>query len=275
MEEKKSDIYSNDYGLTPTIESDPYDDEIRKALHDNNYKLLLNSAISRNNLRRQSQKYLDTQLQSQGMSSQGYGTSAHVGLNNTYSNLYAQDLSNYYKAESQADVEQIARREEADKTLGNFIGGTNGSIDDIRNYMMNAGFQYDENSGKWLNERGEEPSAYVKNAIEFARRESDAQSIINKDNIAQALLVDGKNNKEVNKATLALGSGGFSVGGKAVTLEDGMVLKLNGTKGEVVRYVKYDARTNSYRISNEKEFNEQKGGKYENYDGNWRKIDVS
>lgn len=108
------DLYKQDL----TGSQDPntvFMDEIHKAISEKNYKSLLQSDIAAYNLKMNAQKYLDNSLAAQGLGTQGYGTTAHVGIENQAQNLYAQNLENYNQAESDALLEAQERKSNEEK----------------------------------------------------------------------------------------------------------------------------------------------------------------
>ena len=173
------------YGGPALPEQDPnsvYLDEIQKAAAEKNYKTLLQSDIAAYNLKLQTKKYLDNELAAQGLGTQGYGTTAHVGVENSAANLYAQNLENYNEANADAlsDAQQRQREEEekaiaeakanateADNQLVTFLQYSDGSETSIASYMEKYG--YELRDGVWVNkETGEPASAYVQAAVQSA-----------------------------------------------------------------------------------------------------------
>lgn len=119
-------------------------DEIHKAVSEKNYKNFLQSNIAAYNLKMNARKYLGNTLASQGLGSQGYGTTAHIGVENQAQNLYAQNLENYHQNELDALTEAKQRQEtnllEKDKELAEYLGKTDGSDDQIAAQMSNYGY---------------------------------------------------------------------------------------------------------------------------------------
>ena len=172
-EESKNNIYDL-YGDTRLPQQDPnavYMDEIQKAMSEKNYKALLQSDIAAYNLKQNSQKYLDQMLAGQGLAGQGYGTSAHIGIENSAQNLYAQNLENYAENERQALVEAQERKDAADlendKQLYYYLTNSDGSDESIAQYMANYGYTLKD--GKWVDANGNEASGYVLSAIQYAK----------------------------------------------------------------------------------------------------------
>ena len=172
-EESKNNIYDL-YGDTRLPQQDPnavYMDEIQKAMSEKNYKALLQSDIAAYNLKQNSQKYLDQMLAGQGLAGQWYGTSAHIGIENSAQNLYAQNLENYAESERQALVEAQERKDAADlendKQLYFYLTNSDGSDDSIAQYMANYGYTLKD--GKWVDANGNEASGYVLSAIQYAK----------------------------------------------------------------------------------------------------------
>ena len=164
-----------------------YLDEIQKAEHDKNYKTLLQSDIAAYNLKLNTQKYLDNYLANQGLSTQGYGTSAHVGAENQLSNLYAQNLENYNTAETQSYENALSRKsandQESDNQLAQFLTYTDGSDEQIASYMNKYGYK-ETTDGKWVKEDGTEASPYILGMIEQAKNNGTNNSNNLTDNIA-------------------------------------------------------------------------------------------
>ena len=169
------------YGGPVLPEQDPtaiYMDEIHKAASEKNYKALLNADIAAYNLKMNTKKYLDNELASRGLNTQGYGTSAHIGVDNAAANLYAQNLENYNQAnedalvaaqerEKEAINEAKANATEADNQLVTFLQYSDGSDESIANYMDKYGYKLKD--GVWVNkETGEPASAYVQSAVQSA-----------------------------------------------------------------------------------------------------------
>lgn len=184
------DLYQQDL----TVEQDPnsvYMDEIQKALHDKNYKALLQSDIAAYNLKMNTQKYLDQNLAAQGLNSQGYGTSAHVGVENQAQNLYAQNLENYnrneadYLAEAQErktnkEAQDELELQENEKQLITYLQGTDGSDEQIAEQMSNYGYVRAED-GRWYRkdangnpDMGSPASDYVNGMITYMKNTGDS-----------------------------------------------------------------------------------------------------
>ncbi len=184
------DLYQQDL----TVEQDPnsvYMDEIQKALHDKNYKALLQSDIAAYNLKMNTQKYLDQNLAAQGLNSQGYGTSAHVGVENQAQNLYAQNLENYnqneadYLAEAQErkankEAQDELELQENEKQLITYLQGTDGSDEQIAEQMSNYGYVQAED-GRWYRkdangnpDMGSPASDYVNGMITYMKNTGDS-----------------------------------------------------------------------------------------------------
>ncbi len=167
----------NTGGGDPT--SNIYLDEIQKAASEKNYKTLLQSDIAAYNLKMNTQKYLNNSLASSGLNTQGYGTSAHTGVENAAQNLYAQNLANYNEAEQNAQTAAEARADtkatESDNQLVTYLQYSDGSDGQIASYMANYGYKQDEN-GVWRDADGNAASAYVLSAIESAKNNNSSNS---------------------------------------------------------------------------------------------------
>lgn len=149
-----------------------YLDEIQKAASEKNYKTLLQSDIAAYNLKMNTQKYLNNNLAASGLNTQGYGTSAHTGVENAAQNLYAENLATYNEAEQTAQTAAETRADtkstENDNQLVTYLQYSDGSDEQIANYMANYGYTQDAN-GVWKDANGNEASAYVLSAIESAK----------------------------------------------------------------------------------------------------------
>ncbi len=149
-----------------------YLDEIQKAASEKNYKTLLQSDIAAYNLKMNTQKYLNNSLASSGLNTQGYGTSAHTGVENTAQNLYAQNLATYNEAEQTAQTAAEERADAAstenDNQLVTYLQYSDGSDEQIAKYMGNYGYTKDKD-GVWKDAEGNEPSAYILSALESAK----------------------------------------------------------------------------------------------------------
>ena len=172
--------------------SSVYLDEIQKAASEKNYKTLLQSDIAAYNLKMGTQKHLDNMLAAQGLGTQGYGTSAHVGVENAAQNLYAQNLENYNQREADAlaDAQERKRQEEeeaiaeakanateSDNQLVTFLTYSDGSDESINGYMEKYGYTLKD--GVWVNkETGEPASNYIQAAVQSAK-ENAAQTSSN------------------------------------------------------------------------------------------------
>lgn len=170
----------------PTLpEQDPsavYMDEIQRAASEKNYKALLQSDIAAYNLKLKTQKYLDDMLADQGLGSSGYGTSAHVGVENRAANLYAQNLENYNQAQSDALAAAQERKSneelDRDKALMNYLANSNGTDDSIDRYMKTYGYSMDEN-GNWTDKDGKPADPSVVAAAIYSKEQNADQTYAN------------------------------------------------------------------------------------------------
>ena len=171
----------------PSSWEEYYQSEALKAAREENYKLLLNNQMSLYNLKRNSEKNLANELAAQGLGTQGYGTSANVGLSNEYMRQLSEARSDYDEEERDLNLQQAqyeAEREEQDKAeaeqdaiesdnqLYQFLSAAGGDEEKINRYMQIYGYGKDEASGKWYktNEDGslnyDQPaSSYLEAAI--------------------------------------------------------------------------------------------------------------
>lgn len=190
------DLYKQDL-INPQDPNTVFMDEIHKAVSEKNYKSLLQSDIAAYNLKMNAQKYLDNSLAAQGLGTQGYGTTAHLGVENQAQNLYAQNLENYHQNESDALLEAQQRKEQEDKQakaeaeakdtemdnqLFNYLQETDGSDEQIAEQMDNYGY-VQANDGRWYkkNEQGapdfsSPASNYIQGIISYMRRQTSKQT---------------------------------------------------------------------------------------------------
>lgn len=146
-------LYEQD--LTANDPENVFVDEIHKALSEKNYKSLLQSNVAAYNLKKSAQKYLKNNLDAQGLGTQGYGTTAHLGIENQAHNLYAQNLENYSQREADALAEAQERKRaeeetakskaeqewlEEDNQLVSFLNNTDGSDEQIAEQMDKYGY---------------------------------------------------------------------------------------------------------------------------------------
>ena len=140
--------------LISNSENMSYEDAIlearKKALEEKNYKDYFNSSLQLYNYRNQAQKYINNSLASQGLNTQGYGSSVRAGINNNALNMYSEIANNY--ANNNLNIQEdylnglLENATERDNQLATFItndinttGGKN-----INQYLMNYGYM-DEN----------------------------------------------------------------------------------------------------------------------------------
>lgn len=189
MANKEIDLYSKDLtqGGQLSPQEDPasvYADEIQKAASEKNYKALLQADIAAYNLKRQTQKYLGNELAMQGLGNQGYGTTAHVGIENQAQNLYAQNLANYNLAQADAATQAQKRAEDQsldnDKELTSWLQGVYGDPEGVAEQMGNYGYVQDAD-GKWYKkdadgnpDKTRPASSYVSAAASDALRQGNA-----------------------------------------------------------------------------------------------------
>lgn len=153
------------------------EDEIQKALDNRDYKTFLNAQIYNYNLKQQAQKYYNNSLANQGMASQGYGTSAHIGIENAYANANATALSDYYDSKKNNYLDALDRQEQAETELDNqLVTYLSNSTDQesLDKYMANYGY-VQASDGKWYkaNANGEADtsspaSSYIQSAYDMA-----------------------------------------------------------------------------------------------------------
>ena len=144
----------NDYLNTEENENLSYEDTIAKeqanALANKNYKDYLNTSMQLFNYRNRARKYLNNQLASQGLNTQGYGSSVNAGVDNSVINAYSQLANEYNDKQNQVAQDYLnavnENNIERDNQLATFItndinttGGAN-----IDQYLINYGYK-DEN----------------------------------------------------------------------------------------------------------------------------------
>lgn len=193
-----------DTGIPPTQDpSSVYLDEIQKAASEKNYKALLQNDIAAYNLKMNTQKNLNNELAAQGFGTQGYGTSAHIGVENQAQNLYAQNLEGYNQAESDALLaaqdRQSAAGNENDNQLATFLQYSDGSEESIAGYMFKYGYTKN-NDGVWVDKDGNPASAYIQAAAQSASEQSGKTSAYSK---YSSLIASGKENNALSAKDLA------------------------------------------------------------------------
>lgn len=144
----------NDYLNTEENENLSYEDTIAKeqanALANKNYKDYLNTSMQLFNYRNRARKYLNNQLASQGLNTQGYGSTINAGVDNSVINAYTQVANQYNESQNQVAQDYLSAVNEnaieRDNQLATFItndinttGGAN-----IDQYLINYGYK-DEN----------------------------------------------------------------------------------------------------------------------------------
>lgn len=144
----------NDYLNTEDKENLSYEDTIAKeqatALANKNYKDYLNTSMQLFNYRNRARKYLNNQLASQGLNTQGYGSSLNAGVDNSVINAYTEVANNYNEAQNNVAQDYLNTLNqnaiERDNQLAAFItndinttGGQN-----VNKYLQNYGYM-DEN----------------------------------------------------------------------------------------------------------------------------------
>lgn len=186
---------SSNAAPTPTTDpSSVYMDEIQKATVEKNYKTLLKSDIAAYNLKMNTQKYLNNSLAAQGVGTQGYGTSAHIGAENNASQLYAENQENFNDAEATAASEAQTRADTAgtenDNQLVTYLQYSDGSDEQIAEYMKSYGYTQ-QSDGTWKDSNGNQPSSYVKSAIYSAKNGSSSSSSTVKVDSTSSTAYDG------------------------------------------------------------------------------------
>lgn len=179
-----TDLYKEDSNLDTS--TNPYDDALAKAKRDQNYKSFYNTAIQLYNMKNNANKYLSNQLASQGLNTQGYGSSAQIGVNNQAANLYAENLQNYNNNEQEITNDAISRNEsnqaEQDNQLVTFIQNSianGGGTEQINKFLQNYGYM-DESGNytdKW-NSLDDSRKAYIQSVIDGADTTTEPEGTI-------------------------------------------------------------------------------------------------
>lgn len=192
------DLYKEDFvgGEEPSSNKNPYEDALAKAKREQNYKAYYNTAIQLYNMKNKSNKYLQNELASKGLNTQGYGTSASASVNNQAINLYSENEQNYMDKEQEITSDAIDRynsaNEEQDNQLITFIANSNGNQESINKYLTNYGYMENGNfTDKW-NNLNPERKAYIQSAI-------DGQSVETPNYLTYASLGDLNNATYTNK----------------------------------------------------------------------------
>lgn len=166
------DLYKEDFvgEQEPSSNKNPYEDALAKAKREQNYKAYYNTAIQLYNMKNKSNKYLQNELASKGLNTQGYGTSASASVNNQAINLYSENEQNYMNKEQEITSDAIDRynsaNEELDNQLITFIANSNGNQESINKYLTNYGYMEDGNfTDKW-NNLNPERKAYIQSVID-------------------------------------------------------------------------------------------------------------
>ena len=131
-----------------------YEDAIAKeqaeALANKNYKDYLSSSMQLFNYRNRANKYLANSLASQGLNSQGYGSTLASGIDNNVINAYTNIANSYNEAQQQvvqdylntANENAIERDNQLATFITNDINTTGGQ--NVNKYLQNYGYM-DEN----------------------------------------------------------------------------------------------------------------------------------
>lgn len=131
-----------------------YEDAIAKeqaeALANKNYKDYLSSSMQLFNYRNRANKYLANSLASQGLNSQGYGSTLASGVDNNVINAYTNIANSYNEAQQQvvqdylntANENAIERDNQLATFITNDINTTGGQ--NVNKYLQNYGYM-DEN----------------------------------------------------------------------------------------------------------------------------------
>lgn len=133
---------------------DSYEDTLAReqaeALANKNYKDYLSTSMQLHNYHNRAKKYLNNSLASQGLNTQGYGSSVNAGVDNSVINAYTNVANSYNEAQQQVAQDYLSALNEnaieRDNQLATFItndinttGGQN-----VKKYLQNYGYM-DEN----------------------------------------------------------------------------------------------------------------------------------
>lgn len=162
-----------------------YDDAMAKALREQNYKSYFETAIQNYNMKANSEKYLANELAAKGLGTQGYGSSAAAGVQNTAMNMYSQNLDNYNKTEQEITMGNYERAErekleseqkqtELDNQVVGFIQNaiTYGADKDaINGLLSNYGYMEKDANGNYVftdkwESLSDESKAYISSVID-------------------------------------------------------------------------------------------------------------
>lgn len=174
------------YGATNKKEEEPtvYDDALAKVKRDQNYKSFYNNAIQLYNMKSNAQKYLDNEMASNGLQTQGYGSSAKVGINNQAINLYEKNFKDYNDTEQTITQDAFNRyndkQVELDNQLVTFLQNdiNNEDSDAINKHLTNYGYMQQNEDGsysytdKWTNLDADR-KAFIKSLIDSSSSKGD------------------------------------------------------------------------------------------------------
>lgn len=178
-EKELAELYGSPTEEPIMQKNNSYEDAKAKALSDQNYKAYLNTAIQQYSMKNNTQKYLNNELASRGLNSQGYGTSAHVGINNHAINLYNQNLQNYNQTEQQIQSDLLDRQEqlsaEKDNQLVTFLSQAENQ-EAINKYMQNYGYMNKDGSytEEW-NNLDPTRKAYIQSVVDMNNNQNTSQ----------------------------------------------------------------------------------------------------
>ena len=150
--------------------SDIYQDSIKKALDDQNYKSYFDQILQAYNVKKNTEKYLNNELAAQGFNTQGYGTSANIGVQNaamnTYNDLFKNYNANKLQIESDAQQRLENKNAELDNQLVTFITNSDGTDTSINKILANYGYMDEDGNytDKW-NNLSDESKGYISSAI--------------------------------------------------------------------------------------------------------------
>jgi len=171
--------------------SNVYDDALAKAKRDQNYKSYYNQAIQLYNMKNNANKYLQNSLANQGLNTQGYGSSASAGINNTAANLYQDAYKSYMENEQSITDDALSRYEENQTELDNqlvtFIQNATDK-EQINKYLTNYGYM-DKNGNyteKWEN-LDSDRKAYIQSVIDGTNTTTDSNIYTSADDMKNAV----------------------------------------------------------------------------------------
>ncbi len=232
------DMYSTtpesvNVGNKPTA-TDIYQDALSKAEKEKNYENYYNTAMQLYNYEQNSKKYLANSMANAGLNTQGYGSSQMAGISNNAMNLYSQNLANLNKANTEADLAALERKNaddlENDKQLVTYLSYSD-SPEMISKYLNNYGYTYDSENGTWKDKNGNEMNSYLKSSLDTAL--ANINGYVNEDGTIE---MEGESTSSSSFASLdALGDSKWREGNGAWKLKNRFTYALDFVKNYTSR----------------------------------------